>query len=399
MIKKFFVFKPIRRMDIQESFFTAIIVTISCLCVFVIHYSSTYQNMVQSLNERVFSIYGYLDDSLDSQAFQQLRTANDMHTDVYQMERQIFANVRRATGVRYLYTATRTNRGEFIYLIDGLPTDAKDFRYPGERIEQDIIPELERAMAGETVMPDDIKDTGWGKIFIAYLPIHEKQSGEVVGVVGIEFGAEAQYNTYRNLRLITPLIIISACILSILLALTLFHRISNPSYRDMSNTDMLTQLKNGNAYKVDAKNQFVRRGVCNVGILLLDLNNLKMVNDVLGHSNGDKYLQIVSEVLSQATHGDQTPYRIGGDEFVVLVPDTSQEQMRSIRDEILAIFTDNKPDWPVDTSLSVGWYVCKPGDSLQTAYDHADRMMYEQKRSYHESEEHDRRGRGPHHKG
>lgn len=181
MLKKTGIVKPIRRMDVQVSIFTAVIVIASCLCVFAVHYTSTYRDMIQSLDKRVLSIYDYLEDSLNKKAFFQLRTAEDMDTVVYQDSQQIFANVRQSTGVRYLYTATRNEKGELIYLIDGLPLEAEDFRRPGDLIEKETIPELERAMKGEMVMPDEIKDTSWGKIFIAYLPIHAEHSDRVVG--------------------------------------------------------------------------------------------------------------------------------------------------------------------------------------------------------------------------
>ena len=58
-------------------------------------------------------------------------------------------------------------------------------------------------MAGEEILPDAIKDTEWGKIFIAYLPIHLPPQREWWWAWW-EFEAEAQYNTYRTLRIITP---------------------------------------------------------------------------------------------------------------------------------------------------------------------------------------------------
>ena len=63
--------------------------------------------------------------------------------------------------------------GSLIYVVDGLPSDSDDFRHPGDEIEGEIVPELERALADERVYPTDIKDTGWGYVFVSYYPIHE----------------------------------------------------------------------------------------------------------------------------------------------------------------------------------------------------------------------------------
>lgn len=384
------IISPIRRVDIQVSIFTAVIVTISCFCVYAVHYAVTYNNMIQSLGERVIYISEYLKESLDSKAFQKLRTKDDMDTALYQEVSQIFNNVRRIADVRDLYTATRTDAGEFIYLIDDLPLDAKDFRFPGDLIEPEIIPDLLRAMNGEKIMPNTIKNTEWGKIFLAYLPVHSR-NGEIAGVVGIEFEAGTQYHTYKFLTWITPVIILISCLVSVGFAVSFFRRISNPSYHDMSNTDQLTQLKSHNAFNTDFKNLAARNEYDGIGIMLLDLNNLKAVNDVMGHTQGNIYLQTVAEIMRQAVHKGETPYRIGGDEFAVLAIGADQFRMRELEQYIHTHFAEKRPDWPVDASLSVGWSIRLKGCRLQEAYEKADLRMYEQKREYHMQADHNRR--------
>ena len=389
LFKKKSMSRPIRRMDVQVSIFTAAVVTVSCLCVFAVHYFSTYHDMIRSLNDRVLAIYDYLEDSLNREAFSQLRSIDDMNTPLYQDSRQIFANVKQATDVRYLYTATQIENGDFIYLIDGLPLDAEDFRHPGDLIEKEIIPELQRAMNGETIMPSNIKETEWGKIFIAYLPIHSEQNNDVVGVVGIEFDAAKHYNTYKNLRLFTPIIILGTCLLSIVFAVIFFRRISNPLYRDMANTDHLTQLKNRNAYLVDTQNLVALHTISDLGILVIDLNNLKAVNDELGHDHGDTYLQISAQALLKAVERNGTIYRIGGDEFAVLVSYADEKMMKKLETDIHIIFNENKPDWSINIGLAIGWYICTSKDTLQSAFNQADTLMYKHKKAEHQQKNKD----------
>lgn len=389
MFKRKSMNRPIRRMDVQVSIFTAAVVTISCLCVFAVHYFSTYHDMIRSLNDRVLAIYDYLEDSLNREAFSQLRSTDDMNTQLYQDNRQIFANVKQATDVRYLYTATQIENGDFIYLIDGLPLEAEDFRHPGDLIEKEIIPELQRAMNGETIMPSNIKETDWGKIFIAYLPIHSEQDDDVVGVVGIEFEADKHYYTYKNLRLFTPIIILGTCLISIVFAVVFFRRISNPFYRDMANTDHLTQLKNRNAYHVDTQNLNALHAISDLGILAIDLNNLKTVNDELGHDHGDTYLQISAQALLQAVNRSGTVYRIGGDEFAILVPHADEKTMKKIEIAIHTIFNENKPDWSINIGLASGWAICTDKDTLQSAFNQADALMYKHKKAEHQQDSKD----------
>ena len=64
--------------------------------------------------------------------------------------------IRDIGDLRYLYTAKRNDEGTLVYVVGGLPEDADDFRYPGDAIEPEIQSEWERALSGETVLPEKI---------------------------------------------------------------------------------------------------------------------------------------------------------------------------------------------------------------------------------------------------
>ena len=88
-----------------------------------------------------------------------------------------------------------------VYVVDGLPEDADDFRYPGDAIEPEIQSELERALSGETVLPEKILDTDWGNNFIAYYPLYN-ESGEVIGALGIEVAADIEAEAVHDKSII-----------------------------------------------------------------------------------------------------------------------------------------------------------------------------------------------------
>lgn len=379
------MFRPRRlgRVDVQVSILAGAVAILSCFLIFFVSYRLTYQDMIAGLVERVESIHSYVETFLEVETFGEIDDPEDMDTPLYLRAHDAFYRTKVSTGVAYLYTAKRTQDGRFVYVIDGLDPSAADFRRPGDAIEPEIIPELERALAGEEVWPAGIKDTGWGKIFIAYLPIHSQ--GEVVGVVGVEFEAESQYNTYHNLRLLTPIITLGACLLACAISVALFRRISNPSYRDLANTDRLTGLKSRNAYEVDRNNLETRRLQQGVGLCLIDLNNLKRVNDTLGHHAGDEYLQCAARVIGQLSPRGAAVYRIGGDEFLVLTHGQTLEQLEAWSKKVSAAFLKARPQWEMALSLSVGCalFDAQRDGSLEDTYRRADRLMYCQKRDYH----------------
>lgn len=377
--------RHIGRVDLQVSTFTAIIVLLTIACTTTVYYHMTYRDMIRSLTERVYSIYYYVENYLDKSTFFEINTKEDQKKESYQSMKALLENVKTITGVRYLYTAKKTDNGDFIYIIDGLHANAEDFRNAGDRIEQEIVPDLERALSGEIILPEKIKKTTWGEIFITYFPIHQKD--QIVGVIGIEFEAGHQYNTYLAIRIITPLIALFACGIAITLAVIFFKRISNPSFQDLSNTDFLTQLKNRNAYDIDMKNFAALQLRMGIGFIVLDLNNLKVVNDTLGHQAGDTYIKKTADAMRDAADKETILYRIGGDEFVMLLKNGTEEKIITMIDVVQSHLQKYMEQEEVLTqySIAVGYalYDETMDDDILSTYRRADYEMYKNKKWYH----------------
>lgn len=379
------ILRQIRRVDVQVSILMIIITIFCSSCVYLVCYHMTHQDMIGGLEERVFAIYEYLEDSLDKSVFEEINTKSDMEKQSYREMKGLLKQVKRATNVMYLYTAKKDANGHFVYVVDGLDAAAADFRYPGDLIEQEITGDMQRALNGEQVLPKDIKDTGWGKIFITYFPVHD--GDQVVGVLGIEIEAEHQYNTYRTILWIVPIIVLIVSIFATAAAVMAFRRISNPTFQDMVNTDQLTQLKSRNAFQTDVGNleaEGIRRGI---GMIVLDLNNLKKVNDHFGHGKGDLYIQTAAKAIREVVNGQGIAYRTGGDEYAVLVPETTRQALDELLEHICKRFEQYAGEVGVDVplSLSGGTGVYNEGldDSLMDLYERSDASMYEEKKRYH----------------
>lgn len=373
-----------KRVDAQVSILMACIVAVSCASVYLFSYMFTYQDMINSLEDRVYSIYDFLDDELDASTFTELNIKADMTKDTYLSTKELFSDIKSATGVQYLYTAKRNAAGDLIYVIDGLPDSAEDFRYPGDLIEPEIVDKLNRALGGEVILPKNILHTSWGDIFITYLPMYDK-SGNVIGVIGIEFAAGHQYQTYYKLRIIAPIIILAACALGTMCALVFFRRISNPHFQDVANTDYLTGLKNRNAYELDLKNLCVQHSINGLGLLLADLNGLKHVNDTWGHGMGDSYIKAFADALRSAVGAEGILYRIGGDEFLVMIHSADAEQLKNYIDQIQWDFQCQVHENIPDGSCSIGSAICTADnlDAFENAYRQADADMYKNKKIYY----------------
>ena len=155
----------------------------------------------KALRVGVDNIQNYIEHQLTPESFLEIDSKEDMNKECYQELKERMEEIRDIGDLRYLYTAKRNDEGTLVYVVGGLPEDADDFRYPGDAIEPEIQSEWERALSGETVLPEKILDTDWGNIFIAYYPLHN-ESGEVVGALGIEVAADIEAEAVHDKSII-----------------------------------------------------------------------------------------------------------------------------------------------------------------------------------------------------
>ena len=119
-----------------------------------------------------------------------------------------------------------------------------------------------------------------------------------------------------------------------------------------------------------------------VGVLFLDLDNFKDVNDTAGHAVGDQVLRMIAERLVHAVRPDDTVGRVGGDEFVVVCPDIHDEgEAGTVARRINEAF--EKPfqldGVHFDLTLSTGVVVGSAHDSADELLRKADASMYREK--------------------
>jgi diguanylate cyclase (GGDEF)-like protein/PAS domain S-box-containing protein len=121
-----------------------------------------------------------------------------------------------------------------------------------------------------------------------------------------------------------------------------------------------------------------------LALMILDLDNLKLVNDTLGHEAGDQLLVTFTRQLKAALRESDLLARIGGDEFTLVVEGAKEpEDAAAIADKLFAALREplDVAGHAIVVSASIGIALCRPSDSAQAIMKRADEALYEAKRA------------------
>lgn len=147
-------------------------------------------------------------------------------------------------------------------------------------------------------------------------------------------------------------------------------------YQMLSTIDGLTKVLNRHGIErfVDA----LRAEKLPTSVIVIDLDNFKLINDHRGHYIGDRVLQTVGEVLRSKTRNTDGLGRWGGEEFVLICPGANLAKAADLAEQLRhRIMTTNFiPEDPIAVTASFGVAVCQPGESFDDAFRQADQALY-----------------------
>ena len=155
--------------------------------------------------------------------------------------------------------------------------------------------------------------------------------------------------------------------------------------------DVMTGLYN-RAYYQDELAALKKQAIQPTSILIADLNGLKQINDTYGHQAGDSLIRRTAEVLKATTDDGWTAARIGGDEFVILMPGVDGSKAEEVRKRTQALIEmNNKFYREPELSLSIGCAMHQDGETLDNTLRRADEDMYARKTEYYQTQGKSRR--------
>jgi diguanylate cyclase (GGDEF)-like protein len=162
---------------------------------------------------------------------------------------------------------------------------------------------------------------------------------------------------------------------------TMNLEVVNTKLERLATTDALTQLHNRYFFmqSLEAEVKRFYRYHSVFSLIMFDLDYFKQINDTYGHQRGDEILIEVSRLVESSLRNTDTLFRFGGEEFMVILPETDLDEAYEIADRMRLLVEKNDFGLELKTTISIGVVVFKDGDSVDSIISKVDTLLYHSK--------------------
>lgn len=163
------------------------------------------------------------------------------------------------------------------------------------------------------------------------------------------------------------------------------------AYQKLAYTDQMTGMNNRTCFNIDFSN--LSKNPEDIAVIDFDLNNLKYTNDTFGHSAGDSYIKNCATIIHNIFDGIGKCYRVGGDEFVVLIEKASTIDMTHYMAMLdSSVDVCNRENRKLRMQIAYGYaiFTANTDKNLEDTYNRADKIMYTNKKDKKEQQKFER---------
>ena len=345
-------------------------VLIASSCIYYVVYTLFDNAVMNDIQERAGNLKGYVQAAITT------RTFEGTGSDAFEETRDALGQFREIAYIRHLYIATADSAGNVTIVMDSLYGD--DMQYA---LNEEMAADLRLCLElGEVVHGKGIYHTDWGSIYAVYWPVFSQQR-ETLGAVGMEFDVTSIYQSYRQALVYSLAISAGLIILFCLAAYLSLHKMQEPYYKKLAYTDYLTGLENRMAFEqklLQCETLIAEKKT--VTFMIFDLNNLKTVNDTLGHKAGDQYIKNTALTIAEILKDAGEVYRIGGDEFAAILIDCAEEQAETLLETLRNEKRQVVKNVPFSCAAGASTFKFGADNNLRDVIDRADNNMYGEKK-------------------
>jgi diguanylate cyclase (GGDEF)-like protein len=161
----------------------------------------------------------------------------------------------------------------------------------------------------------------------------------------------------------------------------MIHALHFAKLNQLATKDPLTGLGNRSSFDEDSYSlhQAYLRQAKKYGLLVLDLDNFKTVNDRFGHQEGDNLLLTFAQILNDSLRANEKAYRFGGDEFCCLIETEQRRAIDSVARRIMRNAAKNDLLKRHGVTVSIGGSVFSDNETVTDIFNRADKALYEVK--------------------
>ena len=235
------------------------------------------------------AVHKLVNGRIGKEDFDQIKDQSDEKKQLYKDISSYFNEIRTLNSTRYIYTATKNEEGKLVYVVDGLDPDADDVRHPGDYIEEEMVPYIDRAISGENVYSQDIIDTTWGPIFTACYPVSANHdgTGEIIGAFCIEMDMQSAYGMVEETNHISIICGLVAGAVLLLICLYTYYVYQKSKAEEQKQKQLLMNA----AEKADAANKAKSAFLLNIS------HDIRTpMNAIIGFTNIALHQNTVSDI-------------------------------------------------------------------------------------------------------
>ena len=346
-------------------------------------YNQTAQTMKKQMGNKCLGIATAVATLIeqDAEGYEQFIDTLDTDSEYYiqlkaDMEKIRFGN---EENIAFLYTEIRASDTEMMYILDG-EIAGTDTYSPVGTIEP-LTDTRRTAYDTQSAYVGDFVTTVWGGLLSAYAPVTNPDTGEFIGLVGVDVSIE-QYNDVMRYQLFTIIGSISALILMVATLLVL----SSGRVERMIARDNLTGIYNRAYFMrcIKMRVKEARKKKTPLTVFMADLDHFKDINDVYGHPFGDTVLESVCNTISEIMRKTDCFARYGGEEFVAVLPGMGREVaprvLNRIREKIETTPIFNAEfNKDVYVTISIGITHLEDNQTAEELLSMADKALYHAK--------------------
>ncbi len=323
----------------------------------------------------------------DIQAYEALAasavTGAEYDQEYYERMLLVFQEIKADTGCTYVYTEIKHSESQIMYILDG-EIPGSDLFSPMGSLDELEIQENQAYQEKVAVATNIVEWDMWGKLVSGYAPIIHPDTGELVGLVGVDFSIDHIRGLLQN---ILGLMIFFGVALAAL-STWVFYKLFKDRFHAL-NVDYLTGLYSRwfLDYRLDKHIKKAEKGKGSLCLIMVDIDDFKQINDKYGHEIGDQVLQYTAHLLKETIGMNGYPCRLGGDEFLALITECGESEgyriACSMNETHMGGNVHISKDVPLGLKIgySVGIAHWQNGMSSHQLMEEADRALYEAKES------------------